>query len=205
MRELNAPFFHAFTSDRPWLVLKLAVSIDGAIADYTREQGWLTGPESLARVHRMRAGADAIAVGAGTYVADSPELTARGSITPRVPPLRVVFDAEGRLNSSRTTVRNPPDVVLATADVRESLRELVAQGVRSLLVEGGAALSSSLLDAGVVDRLVIFQAPIVLGRDALHAFELAEPRTIAGAPRYPVVERAVLGSDSMTIYALGAV
>src|SRR5688500_3271295 len=82
-RELNAPFFHAFGSDRPWVTLKLAVSIDGAITDATRTAGWFTGPESRREVHRLRAGSDAVAVGSGTVIADDPELTVRDFPAPR--------------------------------------------------------------------------------------------------------------------------
>ena len=103
-RELNAPFLFAQHADRPWVTLKLAVSLDGAIADAGRTRGWLTGPESRGEVHRLRAGSDAVAVGIGTALADDPALTVREAAAPRVPPLRVVFDRTGRL---------PPDGVLA--------------------------------------------------------------------------------------------
>ena len=73
--ELNAPFFHAFVSDRPWVTLKLAVSLDGAIAHASRTTSWLTGPESRRRVHELRAGSDAIAVGMGTVLAVDPLVT----------------------------------------------------------------------------------------------------------------------------------
>ncbi len=78
-RELNAPFFHGFASDRPWVTLKLALSIDGAIADSERGRAWLTNEDSRAEVHRIRANVDAIAVGATTYATDHPELTVRGA------------------------------------------------------------------------------------------------------------------------------
>src|SRR4051812_28976138 len=78
-RELNAAFLHAFTSNRPWLILKLATSLDGAIADGARQHGtagrWLTGEEARRDVHHMRAGVDAVAVGVGTVIADDPMLT----------------------------------------------------------------------------------------------------------------------------------
>lgn len=208
-RELNAPFFHSFSSDRPWITLKLAVSIDGAIADEERSAGWLTNEASRAEVHRLRANSDAIAVGAGTFLADSPELTARGVARPRVAPLRVVFDRSGRIAASGTPVRGvatPSDlIVLGHGELGDALRDLRARGVRSLLVEGGAALASTMIDAGVVDRLIIFQAPIILGRGALHAFANATPRTVRAARRLEVLRRQELGDDLMTIYALRAV
>lgn len=207
-RELNASFLHSFVSDRPWVVLKLAVSLDGAITDAERAAGWLTNERSRAEVHRMRANSDAIAVGASTYLTDSPQLTVRGAIAPRVPPLRVVFDRQGLLGTAGTTVPGAPDndvVVLRSQDIHFSLRELHDLGVRSLLVEGGAGLASELIDADVVDRLVIFQSPIILGRGALHAFANATPRTVRAANRLKVLMRRELGDDLMTIYTARAV
>lgn len=203
--ELNASFFNAFTSDRPWVTLKLALSIDGALTDARRSSGWITGDAAHAMVHRLRANADAIAVGAGTYLADAPQLTARGEIVPRVAPLRVIFDRAARLPDpppGQTGGSAAGDLlVVRDPDVASGLRALRERGVRSLLVEGGAGTASSLLDAGVVDRLVIFQAPIVLGGGALHAFAAARPRTLEGARRLRVVRRENLGEDLMTIYA----
>ena len=206
-RELNAPFFHAFVSDRPWVTLKLALSIDGAIADSERGRAWLTNEHSREEVHRIRANVDAIAVGATTYATDHPELTVRGSIQPRVPPIRVVFDPDGRLSAGRTSVLEEYDGVtfVRVADLAASLRALRARGVRSLLVEGGATLASALLDEELVDRLVIFQAPIVLGGGALAAFGATLPRRAANVRRLPILRRQSFDDDLMTIYALHAV
>ncbi len=208
-RELNAPFFHSFTSDRPWVTLKLALSLDGAIADEARSGGWLTNEASRAAVHRMRANSDAIAVGAETYLGDLPQLTVRGPIVPRVAPLRVVFDRKRLLESRRTVVPDATEadglVVIHNANVADALLDLRSRGVRSLLVEGGAGLASDLLDADVVDRLVIFQAPIIVGRGALHAFASAVPRNLRTARRLPVLRREELGDDLMTIFAARAV
>jgi diaminohydroxyphosphoribosylaminopyrimidine deaminase / 5-amino-6-(5-phosphoribosylamino)uracil reductase len=206
-RELNASFFHSFVSDRPWVTLKLALSIDGAIADSERGRAWLTNEESRAEVHRIRANVDAIAVGATTYTTDHPKLTVRGSIQPRVAPVRVVFDPEGDLRAGRTSVLEEFDGVtfVRVADLAASLRALRARGIRSLLVEGGASIASAFLDAELVDRLVIFQAPIVLGGGALAAFGATSPRRAANVRRIPVLRRQEFGDDLMTIYALHAV
>ena len=206
-RELNAPFFHAFVSDRPWVTLKLALSIDGAIADSKRGRAWLTNEESRAEVHRIRANVDAIAVGATTYATDHPALTVRGSIQPRVAPVRVVFDPDAKLSAGRTSVLEEVDsaTFVRVADLAASLRALRARGIRSLLVEGGASLASALLDAELVDRLVIFQAPIVLGGGALAAFSSTSPRRAENVRRIPVLGRRSFGDDLMTIYALHAV
>jgi diaminohydroxyphosphoribosylaminopyrimidine deaminase/5-amino-6-(5-phosphoribosylamino)uracil reductase len=223
-RELNAPFFHALTSNRPFVRLKLALSLDGAIADHTRRPGWLTGEAARHEVHRLRADADAIAVGIGTALADDPQLTVRYGTTPRVAPLRVVFDGSARLpRGSRlaTTARDVPVAVVcrtpdpANASVLEKLGvtlihaatagdalfALRERGVRSLLVEGGAALAASLVQAALVDRLVIFRAPLVLGAGSLNAFGTATAFRAAEAPRWRLVESRRFGDDEMTVYA----
>lgn len=206
-RELNAPFFHSFGSDRPWVTLKLALSIDGAIADSERGRAWLTNEESRAEVHRIRANVDAIAVGATTFATDHPALTVRGPIQPRVAPVRVVFDPDAKLSAGRTSVLEEIQGMffVRVADLPASLRALRARGIRSLLVEGGASIASAFLDAELVDRLVIFQAPIVLGGGALAAFGSTSPRRAANVRRIPVLRRQSFGDDLMTIYAIHAV
>ena len=222
--ELNAPFFHALTADRPWLTLKLAVSLDGALADYIRQPGWLTGPAARAEVHRMRAGADAIAVGIGTALADDPRLTVREGVLPRVPPTRIVFDSSARLPlTSRlvATAREAPVIVVCWApdpahaaalaragvdllharSLPEALRALKGRGVHSLLVEGGAQLAASLLRETLVDRLVIFRAPLLLGAGAVAAFGGVPASTVRDAARWRIVRATRLDEDEMTVYA----
>ncbi len=227
-RELNAPFLHAaLGADRPWVTLKLALSVDGALADHTRGPGWLTGPQARRAAHRMRAGADAVAVGIGTALADDPALTVRDAPAPRIAPARVVFDRALRLppdgQLARTAAEVPvvvvtgpaPDPARARAledvgvrilparDAADGLRALRRSlDVRHLLVEGGAALAGGLWREGVVDRLVIFQAPVVLGDDAVRPFAGVTGLRAASAPRLPVVERRAVGDDLMTVYAV---
>ena len=222
-RELNAAFFHSFSSDRPWVTVKLALSIDGAITDHRRSSAWLTGAPARRAVHRMRAGTDAIAIGIGTAIADDPALTVRGRLQPRVPPVRVVFDREARLPPASQLARTanvvPTIVVTAEADparsaalravgvevlladsLRSGLQALRGKGVRSVLVEGGAGLSAALLSASLVDRLVIFQAPVLLGAGALNGFGGLPPMLVRSAPRLRVLERRTFGDDLMTVY-----
>lgn len=228
-RELNAPFFHRFAHpDRPFVTLKMAVSIDGAIAAADRSTTThLTGPESRTEVHRLRAGHDAIAVGVGTVLADDPELTVRHWEKPRLPLTRVVFDSALRTPPDSylaRTARVAPVLVVArernrvraadlersgvevvvAAGLREALEALAGRGLRALLVEGGARLAGSFLRDALVDRLIIFQAPVVLGEGALNAFAFAPPADVARLERLRVVERRALGDDVVTTYALGA-
>jgi len=223
--EQNAPFLHwAGGATRPWVTLKLAVSLDGAIAGADRARGWLTGESARREVHRLRASADAIAVGIGTAIADDPALTVRGVRKPRVAPLRVVFDRSARLPAdsqlARTARRLPTLIVtrdpssdaaraLATrgveaveaGDLPSALHALHARGVRHLLVEGGATLTGALFGANLVDRLVIFQAPVLLGAGALHAFSAVPSADTGALARWRVVERTPFEDDLMTILA----
>lgn len=227
-REINAPFLFAATGAvRPWVTLKLALSLDGAVADHTRGPGWLTGPASRRAVHRQRAAHDAVAVGIGTVLADDPALTVRDAPPPRVPPLRVVLDRAARLPLGSRLVRTAAEVpvavvcapdadaarvaALADAGVRIVRADglaaaLVAlrgdHAVRSLLVEGGARLSGAFWSADLVDRLVIFQAPVVLGAGAVPAFEGAPAARAAAARRLPIVGARWHGADRMTVYAV---
>lgn len=224
-RELNAIFLHAVASDRPFVTLKLALSLDAALADAARAPAWLTNERSRREVHRMRAGHDAVAVGIGTALADDPSLTVRGVRAPRVLPRRVVFDRHARLPLHGTLVRTARDVpvtvvaerpdparlalleaagveVIAGQGLGDALRTLRNYGIASMLVEGGATLGAALLTEGVVDRLVTFQAPLLLGAGALHAFGGLPAVPAAHATRLRVVARRTLDDDLMTVYAL---
>jgi diaminohydroxyphosphoribosylaminopyrimidine deaminase/5-amino-6-(5-phosphoribosylamino)uracil reductase len=227
-RELNAPFLHALTSDRPWVTLKLAVSIDGAVNDASRTAGWFTGEAGRRATHRLRAGVDAVAVGIGTVAQDDPLLTVRDHPPPFRPPLRVVFDRHARLPLTSRLVRSadqgpvlvvvheaPRDridalqgagvAVLDASSVDDALRQLRERGVRALLLEGGPRIAGAFLGASAVDRLVIFQAPVVLGAGAVPAFGYAPPMVTATPHRLPVVEHQAVGDTWMTVYALSEI
>lgn len=225
-RELNAPFFHVATgSDLPWTTLKLAVSMEMAIANERGSTTWLTSPESRAEVHRMRAGSDAVAVGVGTILADDPQLNVREAPQPRRPPARVVFDRSLRtpLQSKIVfTARGIPTIivtsngdtpkaallreagvhVLVAPDLREGFRRLRASGIQALLVEGGATIANAVVEAGLAHRLVIIQAPVTLGANALHAFDGAAPSVIGRLELLRVIDRRTIGPDVITTYAI---
>jgi diaminohydroxyphosphoribosylaminopyrimidine deaminase / 5-amino-6-(5-phosphoribosylamino)uracil reductase len=196
----NALFFHAARSDTPFVALKLALSLDGRIAAGEGRTTPITGPAALAEVHRLRAGFDAILVGGRTARTDDPLLTARGQVRPRRPPLRVVLDPALRLAPRSRLVqsvaeapllvfcaagRNPagPRELEAAAvriaevpaagdglDLHAVLLRLADEGVGSVLCEGGGRLGRALLDAGLVHRLYLIYAPIILGEGAVPGF-----------------------------------
>lgn len=222
--ELNAPFlFTHRDASRPFVTLKVAVSLDGALAPGDRSRRWLTGEAARRHVHALRAGADAVAVGIGTALADDPALTVRHGRRPRVAPVRVVFDTHGRLPLTaglvRTARETPTWVVggaipggagqaLEAAGVRvlrhdglpAQLRALREAGVRHLFCEGGAGLAGALLGHGLVDRLIIFQAPVLLGAGALPAFG-SVPMGQGAPEQWRVTGRRAFGDDLMTTYA----
>lgn len=225
-RDLNADFLFCHrNTTRPFVTLKLALSIDGALVDASRRRAWLTGSESRAAVHALRASADVVAVGIGTVLADDPLLTVREGPAPRVAPRRVVFDRRARLPLQSALVTTAGDVpvtvitdgseahaeqrlahagvrIRAVASLESGLRGLRMDGVRHLLVEGGAGLASAFMAAGFVDRLITFQAPVILGAGALPAFAALPAQAVDSAPRLRVVARRECGTDLMTTYAV---
>jgi len=221
----NAPFlFAARGGARPFVTLKLALSIDGGLVDASRRRGWLTGPEAQRAVHALRAQADAVGVGIGTVLADDPALTVRAAPPPRVPPMRVVFDRAARLPAdsqlARTAQECPVVVVAApgadrarrraleacgvtvieATDWGSGLAALRARGIRHLLLEGGAGVAATAMGAATVDHLITFQAPVILGRDLLPPFGALPAQPAASAPRLRVLARRAVGGDLMTVY-----
>ncbi len=223
--DQNPAFFHRFTSDRPFVTLKLARSLDGAMADGRRMAASLTGMASRRLVHRQRADHDAIAVGVGTVMADDPRLTVRGVPAPRVAPARVVFDRTARIALSSALVRSARDVpvivvaedveagtqasleragvrLLVATGLPAQLRALRAAGINSVYCEGGATLADALLADGLVDWLVIFTAPVRLGADAVRPLLSGPPVLVEQAARHRLVAHRRLGDDLMAIYDL---
>lgn len=222
--ELNAAFLNQFAANRPWVTLKLAVSLDGAIASAGRVAGWITGPESRRQAHVLRAGHDAVGVGMGTVLADDPQLTVRDVPQPRVPPARVVFSRSGRLPLTAKLAQRPDGArimvtaqssnpnydhalqqlgveVLAASSLREGLELLKGRGIQSILVEGGAGIAGSLIADDLVDRLVLFQAPTMLGRGALNAFSALQSFTPEHALRWRFLSEERMGADRMLVLA----
>ncbi len=160
---LNRGFFSRMRRGRPWVVLKTALSLDGKAAAASGRSRWVTGPKARAAVHDMRAELDAIAVGAGTVFADDPALTAHGAGRD---PVRVVFAGRRALPpKARVFDGTAPTIVYRIkkpGDLRGALRDLAAQGVGTLLLEGGPTLHAAFLRAGLVDEVRVFLAPKLL-------------------------------------------
>lgn len=157
-----APYLHHRRTGRPWVVLKLAASLDGRTAAPDGTSQWITGEEARLDAHRLRADSDAILVGAGTVRADDPALTVRLPAEERGPddtePLRVVL---GRAPEGAAV--HP--CLEVEGDLGAVLDELGERGVLQLMVEGGATVAHAFHAAGLVDRYVVYLAPALFGGD----------------------------------------
>lgn len=156
VRTSLAPYLKHRRTGRPWVVLKLASTLDGRTAAPDTSSKWITGPLARADAHRLRAESDAVAVGAGTVRADDPALTVR--------------DADGR-DPLRVVLGRPPDgarvlpALVHEGDPFVLLDRLGAQGVVQLLVEGGASVAGEWHRLGLVDQYVLYLAPALMGGD----------------------------------------
>lgn len=166
---------------RPFVILKLAVTLDGRVAIPGRR--WITGEEARRRVHELRAQVHAIAVGMGTVRADAPLLTARDVEAARQP---------WRLAFGRGPLPAGSELELRSGLLEDELRELAADGVQSLLLEGGPTLAASFLRAELVDKLLLFVAPVLAGAGPAFIPDLPEPTSLTGLRAESVGEDVLL-------------
>ncbi len=174
---------------RPHVTWKYAATLDGRSAAADGTSRWITGEESRADVHRLRAQCDAVVVGVGTVLADDPELTARPD--PGHQPLRVVLDNTGRTPPG---AKVHPALVRAGTDLADVLAGLQDRGVVSVLLEGGPTLAASFLRAGLVDRVIAYLAPVLLGAGPGALADIGVG-TISEAPRLRLDDVTRLGAD----------
>jgi diaminohydroxyphosphoribosylaminopyrimidine deaminase/5-amino-6-(5-phosphoribosylamino)uracil reductase len=158
VEEQLGPYLKHRRTGRPWVVLKLAATLDGRTAAPDGTSRWITGPEARADVHRLRSESDAVLVGAGTVRADDPELTVRlpGGSKPERQPLRVV------LGRAPANAKVRPALELA-GDLERVLDDLGRREILQVLVEGGARVAHDFHAAGLVDRYVVYLAPALFG------------------------------------------
>ena len=214
-RLLNQPFRKHARTGRPFVLFKSAMTLDGKVATRTGDSKWISGEDSRRMSHYWRAEVDAVVVGIGTALTDDPQLTSRVEGVTRQP-RRIVFDSEARLPLDSQLVRGADevpltvvvtraaprtavdaleiagaDVVVATGAnepdrVRNALVQLGAAGITAILLEGGPHLAGAFLDAGEVDEIRLFLAPVVLGGSSAR-----DPLEGEGAERIASAVRAL--------------
>ncbi|WP_327335948.1 bifunctional diaminohydroxyphosphoribosylaminopyrimidine deaminase/5-amino-6-(5-phosphoribosylamino)uracil reductase RibD [Streptomyces sp. NBC_01324] len=215
----NAPWLTSVRLGRPHVTWKYATTLDGRIAAADATSRWITSAESRADVHRLRAEADAVVVGSGTARTDDPQLGVRG-IDGAVQPLRVVVDtaATAVRPGARVLDAGAPTLIAVAddADVRHLPEEAVlrlpraapgpgldlpallaalhGRGIRSVLLEGGPTLAGAFVAAGVVDRIVGYLAPVLLGAGPAALADAGIP-TISKALRLQMTETVRIGPD----------
>lgn len=224
-RDLNAIHLSEFDRERPFVALKYAMSLDARLSEIAGEPTEVTGGQAIVEAHRLRAGHDAVMVGIGTVLSDDPRLTVREWTAPRVPPVRVVVDADLRIPPDSVLVRTAADVPVWVFAAEEASSELEARGVavlraqraattgalelgsvlatlrergiQSLLCEGGGTLGSALLAARFVDRLYVLIAPRLFGESGTSGFQLGRGEAVLD---WRLIERKELGA--VTLLAL---
>src|SRR3954452_7162565 len=180
-RQANEAWRTWVTRGRPFVIYKAATTLDGRVT--VPDGRWVSGEASRRRVHELRAAVDAVAVGMGTVRADAPRLDARGVDAPRQP---------RRLAFGRGPLPADSDLELRTGPLAEELAQLAAEGVQSLLLEGGPTLATAFLEADLVDKLLVFSAPTLTGSGPALLGELAGPCPLTRLDAEPVGEDVLL-------------
>jgi len=193
---LNDAWTFSFVHGRPKVTWKFAATLDGRSAAADGSSRWITGPQARADVHQLRAQCDAILVGTGTVIADDPALTVRapdGSASGRQP-LRVVMGLRPIPESARVLDLIAPTLQLATHDPAEALKALAEQEIHHVWLEGGPTVAAAFLEAGLVDDVIAYLAPALLGSGAPAVGDLGI-QTIGQALRLTTHEVTTIGPD----------
>jgi diaminohydroxyphosphoribosylaminopyrimidine deaminase/5-amino-6-(5-phosphoribosylamino)uracil reductase len=226
----HAGHFCRIRDGRPHVILKLAISSDDKIGAAGGKPVAITGDVARARVHLLRAQSDAILIGIGTALADDPLLTCRLPGMAQRSPVRVVLDRALRISGAGRLVHSaretplwvmtsnlseaPAAVKLGAAgaqvlrvktaasglDLPDVLRELAAKGITRLLVEGGARVASSFVEAGLVDEIWLLRGPAAIGADGIAALGAMPLSAITQSPSFRVRASESLDQDGLTIY-----
>jgi diaminohydroxyphosphoribosylaminopyrimidine deaminase / 5-amino-6-(5-phosphoribosylamino)uracil reductase len=195
-REINIGFFSRMQRGRPFVRLKSAISLDGRTALPDGRSQWITGEAARTDGHAWRRRAGAVLTGIGTVLADDPRMDVRLVPTARQP-LRLVLDPQGRLPHGARILQPPGEVRVigpGRADLPTLMAELGGQGINELHVEAGPTLSGAFLTAGLVDELLIYQAPLLIGEGRPLAALPPLPQ-LGDARRWRLVEAAPVGED----------
>jgi diaminohydroxyphosphoribosylaminopyrimidine deaminase/5-amino-6-(5-phosphoribosylamino)uracil reductase len=237
-QKLNTAFNFRMAHNLPWVIVKLATSLDGKTALQNGESKWITGPESRANVQIERALSCAILSGADTVIADNPKLNVRTEELPELEcslfkkrasqPLRVIIDGQNRLHNNYQIFKDEHQVIVFNAlhnpqltaksieqiqvsladsilnessqprqylDLQVIMRTLAAKQINRVWTETGAALSGALLNANLVNELIVYQAPMLLGSDARGAANIGQLTSLQNAIKTEFEEVTQVGND----------
>lgn len=220
-RELNPGFIQRMQIQRPFVRNKLAMSLDGRTAMVNGESKWITGEAARKDVQRLRARSSAILTGIGTILADDPALTVRLPDVERQP-LRIVVDTHLSLPLTARVLREPGQTVVMTAETDQDLQDrmrdagadvvqlgtvdkgidlhavldvLAERQCNEVLLETGATLSGAMLAAGLIDEMVIYMAPLLMGDAARGLYRLPQLQTMADRISLEIRDTRMLGKD----------
>ncbi len=224
----HAGFFLTKSRRRPFVTLKLATTVDGRIATRAGDSQWITGAQSRRMVHMLRARHDAVMVGAGTVRADDPMLDVR-DLGPVPQPVRIVVSSDLTLPDAARLAQTaelspvwlchgpaapaavcarwgaksiPTALVEGRVDVVEMMENLAREGLTRVFCEGGGALAASLITAGLVDELVVFQGPKLIGADGVSAVGPLGVSRLVDAPQLTLIAQSRTGDDVMQRWRL---
>jgi len=183
-KRVNEAYIKYITTQRPFVILKIAMTLDGKIATPEGESKWITGEKARAEVHRLRNSTDAIMTAIGTVKADDPQLTARGK--GKKDPIRIIIDPNLEIPNNARVLSLPPQTIIVTENTGDKAKRLEDSGIKlihfngklnlkwlmeklgkmelaSLLIEGGSSLNFHALEDGIVDKVMFFIAPKIIG------------------------------------------
>ena len=222
VRELNLGFEKRMITGMPRVIVKIGASLDGRVALANGESRWITGEEARADVQRLRAEASAVLTGIGTVLADDPQLTVRDPALDTLgrQPLRAVVDSRGRMSAKARMLSEPGDTLVFTAapdtaalaaagakvipapldplgrvDLVHVLRELGRLQCNDVLVEAGSTLAGRLTELGLVDELVVYIAPVLLGPQARPMMQLQQIERLTDRVQFRLHSHTALGGD----------
>jgi diaminohydroxyphosphoribosylaminopyrimidine deaminase / 5-amino-6-(5-phosphoribosylamino)uracil reductase len=183
-KKLNEFYIKHITTGKPFVILKIAMTLDGKIATPEGQSKWITGERAISSVHHLRNSVDAIITAIGTVKADNPQMTAR--IKNGKDPLRIVIDPNLEISSEARILQTPPETIIVTNQINSDniytlnskcsviyfkdlldlnwlIEKLGMMGITSVLIEGGSSLNAHALEDGIVDKIMVFIAPKIIG------------------------------------------
>ena len=191
---VNRAWLHKITHSRPYFIWKIASTFDGYTAALDGTSKWLTSDESRESVQQMRAESDAILIGTGTALADNPSLTPRGH-TRR--PIRIVMGERDLPPDMNVLDQGAQTIVIQSRDTNELIEAVIGLEINSVLVEAGSTLGTSLLRAGLIDEIVWYQAPTLLGAGKKAISEM-NINTLSQAVDFEILDVQKIGADICT-------